>query len=204
MPYKFNFDLSNVPKQFFEDLIKASYKRNLHRRLAGSARTLVKKFKLEEITGLTFSDAISLVEDLIEIYSLNLLYKDKMKNKNKKALFLPHCARKYMDSRCKAIFDSSLSTYICQSCSEDCLINVATRLGKSKGYDVYVVPGGSCIPGIVRRGGYEAVVGVACGMELKLAAELIRNFNIPGQAVPLTKNGCAHTKFDLEELEKIL
>lgn len=204
MPYKFNFDLSNVSRQFFEELIKASYKHGLHRRFARSARTLVKKFKVEEITGLTFSDAISLVEDLIEIYSLNLIYKDKMKNKNKKALFLPHCARKYMDSRCKAIFDSSLSTYICQSCSEDCLVNIATRLGKSKGYDVYVVPGGSCIPGIVKKHGYEAVVGVACGMELKLAAELIKNFHIPGQAVPLTKNGCAYTKFNLEELERIL
>jgi len=204
MPYRFNFDLTNVSRQFFEDLVKVSYKHALHRKFARSAKFLVKKFKIEEITGLSFSDAISLIEDFIEVYSLNLLYRNEFKNKNKKAVFLPHCARKYMDSRCKAIFDPSISSYFCQSCSEDCLINKATKLARSKGYDVYVVPGGSCIPKIIAKYKYEAVVGVACTMELKLAASLLKNYNIPGQGVPLIKNGCANTKFNIDELEKAL
>jgi len=204
-PYKFTFDLSSLPKAFFQELTKVTVKVGVHRKVGGALRTLVKKFKLQEITGLDIAQIILLLEDFIEIEVLNMKYRDLFReSRGKKALFLPHCARKYMDSRCKAYFDPKVPTYICKSCSPDCLINQATNLAKEKGYDVYVVPGGSCIPKILSSGNYSAVVGVACGEELKLGHEAILKYGIAAQAVPLLRNGCAGTWFDLEHLRKVL
>jgi len=200
VPYKFNFDLSSVPRQFFEELLKASYERKIHRRIAMKAVDLVRKFKLDEITGMDIQNAITVVEDMLEICIVSEMGRRKFKNARRKALFLPHCARKYMDSRCKAVFDESIPSYICQKCSSDCLVRAAAEMAERRGYDVYIVPGGSCIPKIIEKG-YEAVVGVACGMELKLASSFLK---VPAQGIPLIKNGCSHTKFDLEVLRRAL
>ncbi|MEM7821796.1 MAG: DUF116 domain-containing protein, partial [Candidatus Aenigmatarchaeota archaeon] len=143
-------------------------------------------------------------EDLIDINIRNLLEKEKFLKTNKRALFLPHCSRKYMDNRCKAYFNPEVPSYYCNQCSSDCLINQATILAKKYGYDVYVVAGGSCIPKILKDNPYEGVVGVACCEELKLGSNYLRNLNIPGQGIPLIKNGCANTKFSIESLEIIL
>jgi len=51
---------------------------------------------------------------------------------------------------------------------------------------------------------YEGVVGVACGEEIKLGGEILAKMGIPGQAVPLIKNGCANTIFSLENLLNVL
>ncbi len=202
MPYNFNFDLSSLPKGFLSEIIKASYNARIHRKLTSTARRIVKLFKLEELTGLDLEKAISLVEDLLEIFMLNEMNREKFEGVRRKALFLPHCSRKYMDSRCKAEFREDLSTYVCGRCSDDCLIRRASELAEGRGYDVYVVPGGSCIPKIIERMNYEAVVGVACGMELLLAYQYLKDF--PAQGVPLMKNGCSRTIFDLESLERSL
>ena len=205
MPYGFTFDLRGLPRSVFQELLRLAYDLKLHRRMSHAARYLVKKFKVQEITGLNILEAISLFEDLLEIQALNILNQDRFTaSSGRKALLLPHCARKYMDSRCRAVFDPSTPTYKCMGCSPDCLINQATVIAREKGYDVYVLPGGSCIPRILASGRYDAVVGVACGAELKLGYEILRKMNIPGQAVPLLKNGCAETYFDIEELKRLL
>ncbi len=205
MPYGFTFDLRGLPRSVFQELLRLAYDLKLHRRMSYAARYLVKKFKVQEITGLNILEAISLFEDLLEIQASNILNRDRFTaSSGRKALLLPHCARKYMDSRCRAVFDPSTPTYRCMGCSPDCLINQATVIARKKGYDVYVLPGGSCIPRILASGRYGAVVGVACGAELKLGYEILRKMNIPGQAVPLLKNGCAETYFDIEELKRLL
>lgn len=109
-----------------------------------------------------------------------------------------------MDNRCKAVFDSNIPSYNCSHCSPDCLVNQATLAGKERHYDVYVLPGGSCIDRILERGGYEALVGVACGAEIKLAGALLEKTGLPGQNVPLIKNGCASTTFNIEALQNVL
>ena len=83
-------------------------------------------------------------------------------------------------------------------------MNQATLAGERKGYDVYVLPGGSCIHHILQRGHYEALVGVACGEEIKLAEGLLDKTGLPGQNVPLIRNGCANTTFNLQALKEIL
>ena len=204
MPYRFTFDLTRLPRELFQEIARITYDKGVHKKVGRVVRELVDRFRVHELTGLNFSDAITLLEDFIDIQVSNLVNRERFLSKSKKVLFLPHCARKYMDSRCKAIFDPSIPSYICQHCSPDCLINQATRLAESKGYDVYVLPGGSCIPKILQAKGYEAVVGVACGEEVKLGIKVAEKFNIPVQAVPLLKNGCANTWFNIETLKKIL
>ncbi|MQK95109.1 DUF116 domain-containing protein [Escherichia coli] len=134
----------------------------------------------------------------------NLSEKEKFRKTKKRALFLPHCSRKYMDSRCKARFEPSISSYICAHCSPDCLINRAVSIAKMKGYDVYIIPGGSCVYKILKIKRYDGVVGVACGEEIKLAGETLSRMNVAGQAVPLLRNGCANTFFSIETLMHVL
>ena len=109
-----------------------------------------------------------------------------------------------MDSRCKAIFESSLPSYVCAHCSPDCVVNKAERIAKEKGYDVYILPGGSCVPKILNSKKYEGVIGVACGEEAKMSVDLLKSMNVSSQAVPLLKNGCANTTFNIETLIKTL
>jgi hypothetical protein len=84
------------------------------------------------------------------------------------------------------------------------LINQATSFAKKKGYDVYILPEGSCIPKILKSNDYEGIVGVACGKEIKLGGNTLENMGIAGQSVPLVKNGCANTSFNFETLQRIL
>jgi len=45
---------------------------------------------------------------------------------------------------------------------------------------------------------------VACGEETKLSGETLKAMKVAGQSVPLIKNGCANTIFNVETLLKIL
>ena len=204
MPYKFTFDLSRIPRFFFTEITKASYQKDVHKKVGRTVQKMIKKFRVQETTGLNLSDAVLLLEDLIEMQARNLLEREKFVQTRKRALFLPHCSRKYMDSRCKAVFDPNIPSYICAHCSPDCSINRAVSFAQKKGYDVYILPGGSCIPKILKAKHYEGVVGVACGEEIKMSGEILKGMSVAGQAVPLIKNGCANTVFSIETLINIL
>lgn len=204
MPYGFSFDLSRISKSFFKELARVANEKNMHRRIGERARSLAEKFRIREITGLDVSDALMLVEDLVDIYVRNLSQRGMFLETKKRALFLPHCSRKYMDNRCQARFDPEIPSYHCAQCSQDCPVNQATALGKERGYDVYVLAGSSCIPKILKNHSYEGVVGVACSQELRVGGDYIGNNGLQGQAVPLTKNGCANTWFSIESLKRIL
>ena len=204
MPYKFSFDLSRISKVFFRELANIASEKGLHRRLGSQARLLAEKFKVQEITGLEVTDALLLVEDLVDIYMRNLSERQKFSKTGKRAILLPHCSRKYMDNRCHARFNPSVPSYSCGRCSDDCLVNRATTIAERKGYKVFVLAGSSCVPQILKRDGYEGVVGVACSQELKMGGDYLQHLGLTGQAIPLTKNGCANTKFSLETLQKLL
>ena len=204
MPYKFSFDLSRLPKAFFRELANITNEKGLHKKLGGQARHLAEKFKIQEITGLEVTDALMLVEDLVDIYIRNISETQNFHKAGKRALLLPHCSRKHMDKRCQAHFNPEIPSYDCAHCSEDCLVNQATKLAEKNGYDVFVIPGSSCVPQILKKNGYEGIIGVACSHELKMGDEYLQQLGLTGQAVPLTKNGCANTKFNLETVKKIM
>ena len=110
-----------------------------------------------------------------------------------------------MDNRCKASFDPNIPSYICTHCSDDCLINKANQYAKKKGYDVYLLPGGSCVPKILKANRYEGLVGVACGEEIMMISKLLPSMDVNAwQGIPLIKNGCANTVFNLETLARVL
>ena len=204
MPYKFTFDLSKVPFFFFSEIATISYQKGMHKSFLTALNDLILKFKIQEATGLNLSDVVSLLQDMIDLQAINMMERSKFLETKKRALFLPHCSRKYMDSRCKAMFNPEIPSYTCSHCSDDCMINKADRFAKKKGYDVYLLPGGSCIPKILKTHNYEGVVGVACGEEMKLLGPLLTGMEVAGQAIPLIKNGCACTVFNMETLRKVL
>ncbi|UCH70772.1 MAG: hypothetical protein JSV29_01955, partial [Candidatus Bathyarchaeota archaeon] len=78
----------------------------MHRRIGERARSLAERFKIRELTGLDVSDALVLVEDLVDIYVRNLSERKSFSKTKDRALFLPHCSRKYMDKQCQARFDT--------------------------------------------------------------------------------------------------
>jgi hypothetical protein len=45
---------------------------------------------------------------------------------------------------------------------------------------------------------------VACGEEIKMSGGVIGGMEVAGQAIPLIKNGCANTAFNMETLVKVL
>jgi hypothetical protein len=204
MPYKFTFDLSKVPRFFFTELATVSYQRGMHKSLILTLQDIIKKFKIQEATGLNLSDSLVLIQDLLDLQAINMIERKKFLQTKKRALFLPHCSRKYMDGRCKAEFNPEIPSYTCAYCSPDCQVYQAEKFAKQKGYDVYVLPGGSCIPKILAKAQYEGLVGVACGEETRLLGPMLEAMNVAGQAIPLIKNGCANTVFSMETLTKTL
>ena len=204
MPYKFTFDLSRVPRFFFTEIAMISYQKGMHKSFLTTLNELIIKFKIQEATGLNLSDACAVLQDLIDLQAINSIERNRFLQTKKRALFLPHCSRKYMDGRCKATFNPDTPSYICGHCSEDCMVNMADQYAKKKGYDVYLLPGGSCIPKIIKNSNYEGIVGVACGEEMKVMGPLISDMKITGQGIPLLKNGCASTVFNMETLRKVL
>jgi hypothetical protein len=204
MPYKFTFDLSKVPRFFFTEIAILSYQKGMHKSLLNKLNEIILKFRIEEATGLNLADAILVLQDLIDLQAVNMIERNKFLQTKKRALFLPHCSRKYMDSRCKATFDADIPSYKCAHCSEDCLVNKADQFAKKKNYDVFLLPGGSCIPKILKTRQYEGIVGVACGEEMKIMRPLLNSLSVTGQGIPLIKNGCSTTVFNMETLRKVL
>jgi uncharacterized protein len=204
MPYRFTFDLSKVPRFFFTEIATVSYQKGMHKSVLNKLHELILRFKIQEATGLNLADAVVVLQDLIDLQAINMIERNKFLQTKKRALFLPHCSRKYMDNRCQAQFDPNIPSYTCAHCSPDCLVNKADQFAKKKRYDVYLLPGGSCIPKILKAHRYEGIVGVACGEEMKIMGPLLNGMEITGQGIPLIKNGCATTAFNMETLRKVL
>ncbi len=196
--------MTRLSQNLFFQTLDTACNMGLLRLIGNNAKKIVKLFKIDEATGLNFSDAITLVEDLVEVQVANRVQREKFEKAQRKALLVPHCARAFMDRRCMADFDPDVPTYKCRSCNPDCIVNKTVAMGKKKGYDVYVIPGGSCVEKILRDNNYEGVIGVACGNELKMSIGLLKKLGVTGQGVFLTKNGCSKTNLNLDSLRRAL
>ncbi len=102
MPYGFSFDLSNMSKSFFKELARVAREKNVYRRVGKKTRELAESFKIGEMTGLDVSETLMLVEDLVDVYVRNISERERFLKTRKRALLLPHCARKHMDNKCQA------------------------------------------------------------------------------------------------------
>jgi uncharacterized protein len=202
LPYNFIFDLSNLPYSFYAEIQQISKKSDRNYR-AKLLKTVL-KFQVQDVANLTLLETLNIVDDLVGFYKINIAQRNKFLQTKKRALFLPHCSRKYMDNRCRASFDRDIASYKCAHCSPDCLVNKAEGLAKENNYDVYVLAGASCVPKILKTHNYAGVLGVACGEEIKMMSLLLKRLDIAGQAIPLIKNGCCETRFDLDALTKTI
>lgn len=205
MGYKFNFDLTKLPSALKRELTKLSKTCRSGAEIKAKAERLVKKYRINKLVNISVADATAVIGDLLAIRMQNRFSDARTQNGNGRyALLLPHCARKHMDRRCRAEFNTELSFYTCMKCSSDCLINWASQLGKKMGCDVYVLPGGSCLGKILGNKRYDAIIGIACGDEIRLAKSHVGGINTVAKGIPLLKNGCAKTRFSRRELKKVL
>jgi hypothetical protein len=56
MPYKFTFDLSSIPRFFFVEITKIGYERDMHRKVGKAIQEIIKKFRIQEATGLNLTE----------------------------------------------------------------------------------------------------------------------------------------------------
>ena len=114
-------------------------------------------------------------------------------------LLIPHCLRDA--DACIAPIDDD--GYHCQKCGA-CVISEITTAAEERGIKWYMVGGGSHAIRIVKNARPQAVFGIACFDDAKLAGDKIRGYGIPAQAVLLSKAGCVNTEVDLDRvLEKL-
>ena len=82
MPYKFTFDLSKLPRFFFSEIAIISYQKGMHKTFLNTLKGIIKRFKIQEATGLNLSDAVVLLQDLIDLHGINLTQRNKfLKNR---------------------------------------------------------------------------------------------------------------------------
>ena len=65
-----------------------------------------------------------------------------------------------------------------------------------------LLPGGSCIPKILKNSHYEGIVGVACGEEMKIMGPLLSGMNVTGQGIPLIKEWVCKHRFQHGNTQK--
>jgi hypothetical protein len=116
-----------------------------------------------------------------------------------KILFLPQCLRN--SKTCKAVLKED--GWRCMKCAgkERCKVYRITKEAESRGYRVFVVPGGSLVFKIIKRLQPRAVVGVACIKELVMAME---ELNVPAKGIMLSKDGCVDTDVNVREVLEVL
>ncbi len=136
MPHKFSFDISKASQHFFHRTRQYCQPNGHPKGFSKTLKVLIRKFRIQDVSRLDIQDAVILIQDLLEMQTLNLIQKQQFPQTKKRALFLPHCCRKYMDSQCQAVFEPSLSSYVCAHCSPDCYVNKAERIVKEKWYSV--------------------------------------------------------------------
>ncbi len=111
-------------------------------------------------------------------------------------VFLPQCLRN--TSSCAA--EERAAEYVCARCGA---CKVSTVVGKAEelGYmGVKILKGGSALATILRERKPRAVVGVACPLEGALGALECERLGVTVQFIPLSRDGCADTDLDLNEL----
>ena len=80
---------------------------------------------------------------------------------------------------------------------------------EERGYEVYVVPGGSLVRKIIQDylEDIEKIVGIACEEEIDLARNYLKKSSLLANklfAVELSSNGCKDTTVNLEEVLNVL
>ncbi len=117
----------------------------------------------------------------------------------KRVVLLPHCLR---SENCEAKMGEY--GYKCVKCGR-CAIGKIVEKAEELGYmGVFILPGGSLVERIIDEFKPRAVLGVACLKECILGHAVLLKKGIPGQAVPLLRDGCFKTVVDVNKVIKVM
>lgn len=154
---------------------------------------------------LTYTEVGAFARDFGSVLLFNALHRPRFRAIpiEKRAIFLPHC----LQDRKNCIAEQHAGFMRCAVCG-CCEIGWLVELAVSFGYRadrIFIVGGGSVIPRIVKRESVEAVMGLACFVELASYLESYRTEEgpLPTQMVLLTKWGCHNTEFDAEFAKEV-
>ena len=118
---------------------------------------------------------------------------------SERVVLLPQCLR---SNQCKAS-RKKYGVLVCEECRQcrddgiECpvpdMISSALEIGYK---DVHIFTGGSgIVPFFKEHGLPEAVIAVACEMEIREGIEKMKEIGVPSQVVCLLEDGCAETHF---------
>lgn len=119
---------------------------------------------------------------------------------SERIVFVPHCMRSV--GGCAAAEKGSY--YLCAECGK-CKIAAISRKCRELGYQgLYILKGGRTVEKLIGEVRPKAVVGVACFYEGVQGIEQAEKGKLAVQFVPLTKDGCADTDVNLDEVFAVL
>ncbi len=134
----------------------------------------------------------------IIIQMKNLMNLENVQKAKKKAIFLPHCAK---SEKCAGKpTEYGIECVKCMACA----IGKIKELAEKKGYDIFIVHGGSAVKKILAEKKYDGIIGVACIPEVKEGLELCRRYKISALGIPLLKDGCKNTIIDTDTVFQLL
>lgn len=142
-------------------------------------------------------------QDIIRLYVkvANELHRDNFSRTpySERVILLPHCLR---HKECPAEIHGL--GYRCIECGR-CPIGEIVHMAREIGYKaVYIISGSSVISEIIRRVKPRAILGIACYKECVMGHIALLKAGIPGQAVPLKRDGCINTEVDINEVKSIM
>lgn len=117
----------------------------------------------------------------------------------RRIIVLPHCLR---DTKCPGKIDARFGVK-CKNCGK-CGIGHIKEICDEKNIQLYICPGSSFVKRVVDRVQPEAVVGVACEVDLYAVMKHVTGKKIPMVGVLLSKSGCIETEVDWATVEEKL
>ncbi len=172
-------------------------------------KTIFPKFILFFIDNFT-----NIIKKILKVLGLNerILYQVGIELRNKinmesfrkippkdKIIVLPQCIRSI---RCPARLDPKIGI-ICIKCGL-CKFKEIKEIAEKYGYRIFLVPGGRFVERIILNLKPKAAIGVACLKDLYRAMKEVNKHGIVAIGLPLAKEGCVETLFDINELIRLI
>jgi hypothetical protein len=148
---------------------------------------------------------------MLEIELVNRIYKEEFKRAAYKFALIAHCLRDFRPE-CRSVKGDIEA--VCQGCTEDCLVHLASVLLEKYGIDPYIsveMEQEKLFQQLKHKHPSIGALGIACVPELAMGMRLCIRTGIPPLGIPLNANRCARwmsqaheTSFNLEQLEELL
>lgn len=120
---------------------------------------------------------------------MNCAFREEFLLSKEKRVVLPICMRAKPNKTCESV--KTHQGYSCMSCSEKCLVNHITTLGKENNFKVYIIPHASSAFSKMNDDKDEVgIVGIACVLNLISGGYKAKSLGFHPQCVILDYCGC--------------